>query len=155
RSLARGPCPGLRSRPAGSAPLVRRAAPPNGRSRPLSSHYDGSVERIGPYRIVRKLGQGGMAQVLQAVAFGASGFAKQVAIQLLLPELEHSADLVRALIEEARLGSRLVHRNLVQVHQLGVAEGRYYVVMDFVDGSDLDTLVRRRRPTAALALHIV
>jgi eukaryotic-like serine/threonine-protein kinase len=100
------------------------------------------VERIGPYRIVKKLGQGGMAQVFQAVAFGASGFEKRVAVKLLLPELEHSAELVRALIEEARLGAQLSHRNLVQVHHLGVAEGRYYVVMDFVDGQDLATLAR-------------
>jgi serine/threonine protein kinase len=109
------------------------------------------MQRIGPYRVVRKLGQGGMAQVFLAVAFGASGFEKRVAIKMLLPELEHSADLVRALIEEARLGAQLAHRNLVQVHQLGVAEGRYFVVMDYVDGRDLATLPR---PAAQLALFI-
>jgi eukaryotic-like serine/threonine-protein kinase len=110
------------------------------------------VERVGPYRIVRKLGQGGMAQVFLAVAFGASGFEKRVAIKLLLPELEHSPELVRALIEEARLGSVLTHKNLVQVHQLGVADGRYYVVMDFVDGQDLATLARRGPTPPELAL---
>jgi serine/threonine-protein kinase len=112
------------------------------------------VERIGPYRIIRKLGQGGMAQVFLAVAFGASGFEKRVALKLLLPELEHSAELVHALIEEARLGAQLTHQNLVQVHQLGVAEGRYYVVMDFVDGQDLATLARRGPPPPELALLV-
>jgi serine/threonine-protein kinase len=112
------------------------------------------VERIGPYRIVRKLGQGGMAQVFLAVAFGASGFEKRVAIKQLLPELEHSSELVRALIEEARLGAQLAHRNLVQVHHLGVADGRYYVVMDFVDGQDLATLARRGPPPPELALLV-
>jgi serine/threonine protein kinase len=112
------------------------------------------VERIGPYRIVRKLGQGGMAQVFLAVAYGASGFEKRVAIKMLLPELEQSAELVRALIDEARLGAQLVHQNLVQVHQLGVAEGRYYVVMDFVDGQDLATLARRGAPPPSLALLV-
>ena len=109
------------------------------------------MERIGPYRILRKLGQGGMAQVYLASTFGASGFEKRVAIKLLLPELEHSPELVRALIDEARLGCVLVHKNLVQVHQLGVADGRYYVVMDFVDGQDLATLPR---PAPELALHV-
>jgi serine/threonine-protein kinase len=112
------------------------------------------VDRIGPYRIVRKLGQGGMAQIFLAVAFGASGFEKKVAVKLLLPELEHSAELSRALIEEARLGCVLLHKNLVQVHQLGVADGRYYVVMDFVDGSDLATLIRNRPAPPELALLI-
>jgi serine/threonine-protein kinase len=95
-----------------------------------------------------------MAQVFLAVAFGASGFEKRVAIKLLLPELEHSPELVRALIEEARLGAQLTHKNLVQVHQLGVADGKYYVVMDFVDGCDLATLARRGRPPPELALLV-
>jgi serine/threonine protein kinase len=112
------------------------------------------VDRIGPYRVVRKLGQGGMAQVFLAVAYGASGFEKRVAIKLLLPELEHSAELVRALIEEARLGAQLVHRNLVQVHQLGVADGRYYVVMELVDGCDLATLLGRAPPPPSIALAV-
>jgi serine/threonine protein kinase len=115
---------------------------------------DRVVHRIGPYRVVRKLGQGGMAQVFLAVAYGASGFEKSVAVKMLLPELEHSAELVRALIDEARLGARLTHRNLVQVHQLGVSDGRYYVVMDFVDGADLATLARRAPPPPQLALLV-
>jgi serine/threonine-protein kinase len=118
------------------------------------SRYDHSVDRIGPYHVLRKLGQGGMAQVFLAVAYGASGFEKRVAVKLLLPELEHSAELVRALIEEARLGAQLAHRNLVQVHQLGVADGRYYVVMDFVDGCDLATLQLRAPPPPELALAV-
>src|SRR5262245_58275405 len=96
-----------------------------------------------------------MAQVFLAVAFGASGFEKRVAVKLLLPELEHSAELQRALIEEARLGCVLLHKNLVQVHQLGVADGRYYVVMDYVDGSDLATLLRRKAAPPELALFLV
>jgi serine/threonine-protein kinase len=112
------------------------------------------VERIGPYRIVRKLGQGGMAQVFLAMGYGASGFEKRVAIKMLLPELEQSAELTRALIEEARLGAQLTHQNLVQVQQLGVADGRYYVVMDYVDGQDLATLARRGPPPPELALLV-
>jgi serine/threonine-protein kinase len=68
--------------------------------------------------------------------------------------LEHSSDLQRALIEEARLGCVLLHKNLVQVHQLGVADGRYYVVMDFVDGSDLASLIRIKPAPPELALFI-
>ena len=95
-----------------------------------------------------------MAEVFLAVAYGASGFEKRVAIKTLRPELEGSGELERLLIEEARLGARLAHRNLVGVHELGVAEGRYYVRMDHVDGADLAWLLGRERPPAELSLWI-
>lgn len=83
-----------------------------------------------------------MAEVWLARAFGASGFEKLVALKTLLPAFVGEADLERLLIEEARLGGRLAHRNLVQVHDLGISDGRYYVAMDYVDGGDLTTLGR-------------
>jgi eukaryotic-like serine/threonine-protein kinase len=110
--------------------------------------------RLGPYRIVRRLGQGGMAQVFLALAYGASGVEKRVALKTLLPELQGSGELEQLLIDEAKLGAQLTHRNLVQVHELGTADGVYYVRMDFVDGADLATLSRRARPSAELALLV-
>ena len=109
---------------------------------------------LGPYRLLRRIGAGGMAEVYLALAHGASGFEKRVALKVLLPELRDNPHLQRSLIEEARLGARLQHRNMVQVHDLGVADGIYFVRMDFVDGADLASLLRRRRPGAALALLI-
>jgi eukaryotic-like serine/threonine-protein kinase len=96
--------------------------------------------RIGPYQVLRKLGQGGMAQVLLALAVGASGFQKHVALKTLLPELVGDGELERLLIEEARLMAGLSHRGLVQVHDLGVDDGVYYVRLDWVDGVDLRAL---------------
>jgi eukaryotic-like serine/threonine-protein kinase len=96
--------------------------------------------QLGPYRLLRRLGKGGMAEVFLAEVYGASGFEKRVAVKTLLPELVGDGELERILIEEARLGARLAHRNLVGVHDLGVEDGVYYVRMDFVDGTDLGTL---------------
>lgn len=110
-------------------------------------------ERIGPYRVVRKLGHGGMAQVLLARAVGASGFEKHVAIKMLLPEHAQDGDLERRLIEEAKQGARLRHRNLVAVHHLGLADAGYFVVMEWVDGADLAALLSEPLPEA-LALVI-
>ncbi len=110
--------------------------------------------QFGPYQLTRRLGVGGMAEVHEAIAFGASGFEKRIAIKSLLPELRGNGELERILISEATLGARMQHRNLVQVHDLGVAEGTYYVRMDLVDGNDLATLSRYDRPSAALALMI-
>ena len=105
-----------------------------------------------------------MAEVYLAQTFGASGFEKAVALKVLRPELRDNARLQRLLIEEARLGARLSHRNLVGVHDLGVDRGVYHVRLDLVDGPDLGRVLHRRGtvPTAvallvteevALALH--
>ena len=110
--------------------------------------------RIGPYAIVRRLGFGGMAEVFLARALGASGFEKLVALKVLRTELRGDGSFERLLIEEARLGARLSHPNLVQVHELGVDHGVYYVRMDYVDGADLDALRRRGPASLPLILRI-
>ena len=64
-----------------------------------------------------------MAEVFLALAFGASGFEKRVVIKVLRPEHAGDAAYERMFIEEARLGARLTHRNLVGVHDLGSTTG--------------------------------
>src|SRR5205085_723513 len=78
-----------------------------------------------------------------------------VAIKTLVPELQGDPALERALVHEARLAGRLAHRNLVAVLGLGVDDGVTYVVMEFVDGGDLDTLTRARRLPLPLVLLVV
>jgi len=106
---------------------------------------------LGPYQLVRRLGRGGMAEVHLAIAYGASGFSREVAIKTLAPELVGDAELERALIREATIAGRLRHRNLVAVLGLGVDEGLYYMVMEYVDGGDLADAVMPE----PLALHVV
>jgi len=109
---------------------------------------------LGPYPILRRLGHGGMAEVFLAVAHGASGFERRVALKTLLPGLMNEPSLERALIHEARVAGRLAHRNLVAVLGLGVDQGVTYVVMEWVDGGDLAALLRGRRLPAPLALLV-
>ncbi len=109
---------------------------------------------LGPYALVRRLGRGGMAEVFLAVVHGASGFERRVAVKTLVPELQGEPALERALVHEARLAGRLSHRNLVAVLGLGVDDGVTYVVMEWIDGGDLDTLTRTRRLPLPLVLLI-
>lgn len=95
------------------------------------------IRAIGPYELVRRLGRGGMAEVHLAIAHGASGFQRKVAIKLLAPELAGDHELERALIHEASVGGQLHHRNLVAVLGLGLHDGNYYAVLEYVDGRDL------------------
>ncbi|HEV7555346.1 MAG TPA: serine/threonine-protein kinase [Kofleriaceae bacterium] len=107
---------------------------------------------LGPYQLVRTIGRGGMGEVHLAIAHGASGFSRTVAIKTLVPELADDADLTRALIREATIAGALHHRNLVAVLGLGVDDGIYYVVMEYVDGGDLARYLPLPEP---LALHVV
>jgi eukaryotic-like serine/threonine-protein kinase len=105
---------------------------------------------IGPYELVRRVGFGGMAEVHLAIAHGASGFSRTVAIKTLLPGMVDDVRCVRGLIREATLAAQLHHRNLVYVHGFGVDDGQYYLVMEYVDGGDLHGAV----VPEPLALHV-
>lgn len=109
---------------------------------------------LGPYRVLRRLGAGGMAEVLLGQAVGASGFSRLVAIKRPLRSFRDDDELTRLLIAEARVGARIHHRNLVSVHDLGLHEGSYYVVMDYVEGADLGSLRRTAAPSVDLAVHL-
>lgn len=111
--------------------------------------------RLGPYRLLARIGRGGMAEVFVAERFGASGFVKRFAVKALHPELAGEAELQRRLVAEAKLGARLGHRNLVAVVDLGVDDGRYYLVMEYIDGIDLRRRLAAGRPPLGVALYVV
>lgn len=115
---------------------------------------DTPPRQIGPFRVLRHLGRGGMADVFLAVAYGASGFERRVALKTLIPGLQGDGAYERILIDEARLAARFHHRNLVAVHDLGVADGTYWVRMDLVEGVDLATLLQRGPLPGPLALYV-
>lgn len=111
-------------------------------------------EKLGPYRVVGRIGSGGMAEVFAAMRFGASGFSKRVAIKVLAEEHAEDAELQKLLIAEAKLGAAMSHPNLVGVSDLGVDAGRYYLVMELVDGADVGRLLAAERPGESLALCV-
>jgi serine/threonine-protein kinase len=101
----------------------------------------GPGEYIGRYRIVRPLGEGGMGRVLLAEVEGAGGFARRVVLKLVRDELDES--LKQALLDEARVTAALVHRNIVPVLDLQESGAQRLVVLEHVDGMDLQQLLLR------------
>jgi serine/threonine-protein kinase len=98
--------------------------------------------RIGRYEVVTPLGTGGMAQVLVARARGPEGLGRLVALKRILPHLTADPSIVQQFLDEARIGLRLSHPNLVHVYDFGEAQGAYYIAMELVRGVDLDRLLR-------------
>ncbi len=119
---------------------------------------------FGRYRLLERLGQGGMAEVFKAKSFGVEGFEKVLVIKRILPELARSQRFVDMFIYEAKLAVRLSHANIVQVFDLGRApvvdaagqhSDAYYIAMEFVHGIDLATaLARCRRRQTSMPLEM-
>ncbi len=95
------------------------------------------MEFAGKYEIVKKLDAGGMAEVYVAKSLGAAGITKTVAIKRVLPHLSSNEKFIRMFLDEARVGMKLSHANIVQVFDVGEAQGSYYIVMEFVKGVSL------------------
>lgn len=101
---------------------------------------------LGTYRVVRKLGQGGMADVFQVrrQVAGANPWAQdqEVALKRIRSELAGNPEYTEMLLEEARLGAALHHPNLVEAYDVGYHEERLFFTMELVRGPELRNIVR-------------
>jgi eukaryotic-like serine/threonine-protein kinase len=100
---------------------------------------------FGRYRLLNLLGEGGMAKVYRAVLSGPMGFEKEVALKRIDNKLTEDERVVRALINEARLGGQLRHKNIVEIYEFNQIAGNYFMAMEYVDGWTLDTVLRHCR----------
>jgi serine/threonine protein kinase/tetratricopeptide (TPR) repeat protein len=97
----------------------------------------------GKYQLLEQLARGGMAEVYKAKAHGVEGFEKILVIKRILPELSQNPRFVSMFIDEAKIAVTLSHANIVQVFDLGLAEGTYFIAMEYVAGMDLAAMLRR------------
>lgn len=100
-----------------------------------------SPSRLGPYEIVRPLGAGGMAETFVAVRKGPAGFEQRVCLRRILPVYAEEPKFVEQFLDEARLLAHLHNANIVQVIDFGDVDGMYYMVLELVDGVDLEQLL--------------
>jgi serine/threonine-protein kinase len=106
--------------------------------------------QFGKYVLLRKLAEGGMAEIFLAKQTGAEGFERDVVIKCMLDHFTQYRDFIAMFLDEARLAARLHHPNIVQITDLGVADNRYYICMEYLAGEDLDSVIAaahyRREP---------
>ena len=95
------------------------------------------------YRLERKIGSGGMADVYLAVD---ESLGRQVAIKILSDRYASDAGFVERFRREASAAASLNHPNIVAVYDRGEAEGTYYIAMEFLDGPTLKDEITRRAP---------
>jgi hypothetical protein len=110
---------------------------------------DGALARpagttsFGRYLLLDQLGEGGMAQVYTAVTFGAEGFRRTFVVKRLRAELTREPAVVAQFIDEANLGSTLVHSNVIPVFDFGKVGEEYYLAQEYILGRDLGRVTMR------------
>jgi eukaryotic-like serine/threonine-protein kinase len=98
---------------------------------------------FGKYHLMERIASGGMAELFRAKLYGAGGFEKDLAIKKILPQLVQDSGFIQMFMDEAMITVTLNHGNIVSVMDFGEIDGEYYLVMEFIDGVDLQSLIRR------------
>jgi eukaryotic-like serine/threonine-protein kinase len=104
-----------------------------------------AVEALGKYRVIARLGRGGMADVFLALAGGPLGVNKLVVIKRLRDDDDEA--FVRMFVDEARLSAQLSHPNIVHTYEAGASSAGYYIAMEYLDGQPLSAVFARARKT--------
>jgi hypothetical protein len=164
-----GDIPSARTGPTGSGPLLAGqkgdrttdprspvyAASAPGAEAPLPAAASGAAAAallqppagvgvtLGRYRLLERIGEGGMAEIFIAAAHGAEGFVRHFVVKRMHPHLARSRDAVNQFIDEGRLQSLLVHSNIVPVFDFGRVGEEYFLALEYINGRDLEKIVRR------------
>jgi eukaryotic-like serine/threonine-protein kinase len=108
----------------------------------------------GKYRLLAQLGQGGTADVSLAVAHGPSGFNKLVVLKSMKSTMRSEPELARMFLNEARLAARLNHPNIVQTNEVFEYDGLPVIVMEYLEGQALSSVLSRSRNNDKFPLHM-
>lgn len=96
---------------------------------------------VGRYELLLEIAAGGMATVYAGRQRGAGGFERVVAVKRMHPHLSALEEFASAFMDEARIASLIRHQNVVGVHDVHEAHGEHLLVMDYVDGVSLASLM--------------
>jgi eukaryotic-like serine/threonine-protein kinase len=110
----------------------------------------------GKYRLDTRLGSGGMAEVFTGSTVGAEGFSRRVAIKRILAGFSENPAFAQMFVAEAQISSGLQHPNIVSVLDFDRdADGRLFLVMELVEGKDLDGLSATGTLPFSVVIHVI
>ncbi|MBI4616726.1 MAG: serine/threonine protein kinase [Planctomycetes bacterium] len=112
------------------------------------------------FRLVRKIAEGGMGCVWEALQYGVEGFTKKMAVKTINEKMSSDAEFVEMFVGEAKLVANLVHENIVQIYQLGRLEGQFYIAMEYISGVNLQEVMdahsrKSKKPPVELATFVI
>ena len=96
----------------------------------------------GRYEIVRLIGQGGMGAVYQAYD---RELERRVALKQIRSDLAANAEILKRFKQELILARQITHRNVIRIFDLGQADGFKFITMEYIEGEDLQSIIRRRK----------
>jgi serine/threonine-protein kinase len=119
--------------------------PPAPTGSPPSEESGGAAlpRTFGRYTLFEQIGKGGMAQIYLARAETELGATRLAVVKQILPAFADDPRFAEMLIHEAKLAARLGHRRIVQVFDLGKENEHLYIAMEYVEGFDLNSLLRQ------------
>jgi serine/threonine-protein kinase len=155
---------GSASASGGSASASGRSASASGRSGSTTgraapgepaARTPGAIGSIGRYRLLGRIGEGGMAEVYRAVMIGPEGFERELVLKRILPRLSESGDFKTMFVREAKICAQMTHPNIIQIYEFGQADGGYFIAMESVQGVTLrEALTTLRKEERALPHYI-
>lgn len=116
--------------------------------------------KFGRYSLVDQISQGGMSSIFLAKTTSVGGFQKPVVIKKLLPEYSNKPRYVKRFINEAKTLAQLNHSNIVQVLDMGIIDGEYYIALEYVEGRNVAHILSKatrtgQPPSLAFVIHVV
>ena len=100
---------------------------------------------IDRYVVLKYLAEGGMGAIYLGKKLGAGGFEKEVVLKQLLPEFTQQPEFIDLFLREARLSASLDHANIIHTIDLVTAGDEHFIVMEYLDGADLRTLLKKSK----------
>ncbi|MEZ4704958.1 MAG: bifunctional serine/threonine-protein kinase/formylglycine-generating enzyme family protein [Bdellovibrionota bacterium] len=99
--------------------------------------------KFGNYLLERRIAVGGMAEVFKATFSPAPNIEKDVALKIILPHLNEEDEYRDLFVEEAKISVKFNHPNIVQVYDFGEISERYFFAMEYIDGLNAKSLIRK------------
>ncbi|HEY7375401.1 MAG TPA: serine/threonine-protein kinase [Polyangia bacterium] len=143
------------SRSASASGPTRSPTGRSGSGEPSSGRQTPSIGSIGRYRLLGRIGEGGMAEVYRAVMMGPEGFERELVLKRILPRLSESGDFKTMFVREAKICAQMLHPNIIQIYEFGQADGGYFIAMESVQGVTLREALTTLRKEERAIPHMI